>query len=66
MAWMISLPVGTFVLMSRSVAASWMFGTSDGDGLFKTSLKCSVQRLSYSFSDVNKALFLSFTSMLVV
>ena len=65
-AWMIYLLVGTSVLMSRSVAAFWMFGSSDGGGLFKTSLRCSVQRLSCSPSDVNKAPFLSFTSMLVV
>ena len=65
-AWMISLLVGRSVLMSRSVAASWMFGTSDGGGLFKTSLKCSIQCLSCSPPDVNKVPFLSFTSMLVV
>ena len=54
------------MLMSRSVAASWMFGTSDDGGLFKTSLTCSVQRHSCSPSDVNKAPFLSFTSILAV
>ena len=42
------------MLLARSVAAFWMLGTSDGGGLFKTSLKCYVQRLSCSPSDVNK------------
>ena len=64
MAWMISLLVGTSVLMSRSVVASWMFGTTVG--LFKSSLKCSVQRRCCSPSDVSKIPFLSFTSTLVV
>ena len=63
---MISLLAGISVVKSRSVAASWMFGTSDGGGLFKISLKGSVQRLSCSHSDFNKVLFLSFSSMLVV
>ena len=63
--WMISLLVGTSVLMSKSVAASWMFGTTVGGGLFKSSLKCSVQRRCCSPSDVNKIPFLSFTSTLV-
>ena len=66
MAWMISLLVGTSVLMSRSVAASWMFGTTVGGGLFKSSLKCSFQRRCCSPSDVNKIPFLSFTSTLVI
>ena len=66
MAWIISLLVGTSLLMSRSVAASWMFGTTVSGGLFKSSLKCSVQRRCYSPSDVNKIPFLSFTSTLVV
>ena len=66
MAWIISLLVGTSVLMSRSVVASWMFGTTVGGGLFKSSLKCSVQRRCCSPSDVNKIPFLSFTSTLVV
>ena len=46
MTWMISLLVGTSVLMSRSVAVSWMLGATVGGGLFKSSLKYSVQRLS--------------------
>ena len=62
MAWMISLLVRTSVLMSRSVTASWMFGTTVGGGLFKSSLKYSVQRRCCSPSDVNKIPFLSFTS----
>ena len=52
--------------MSRSVAASWMFGTTVGAGLFRSSLKCSVQRCCCSPSDVSKIPFLSFTSTLVV
>ena len=65
MAWMISLIVGTGVLTSRSLVACRIFGTTVGGGLFKTSLKCSIQRISCSCSDVNNLLFLSFTSMLV-
>ena len=56
---MISLLVGTSVLISRSTAASWMFGATVGGSLFKSSLKCSTQRISCSHSDVSKVLFLS-------
>lgn len=66
MAWMISLLVGTSVLMSRSVAASQMFGITVGGGLFKSSLKCSVHRRCCSPSDVNRIPFISLTSTLVV
>ena len=66
MAWMISLLVGTSVLMSRSVTAPWMFGTTVGGGLLKGSLKCSVQRRCCSPSDVYRIPFLSFTSTLVI
>ena len=60
MAWMISLLVGTSVLMSKSVAASCMFGTTVGGCLFKSSLECSVQRRCCPPSDVNKiSLFLA-------
>ena len=58
-AQMISLLVGTSVLISRSTAASWMFGATVGGSLFKSSLKCSTQRISCSHSDVSKVLFLS-------
>ena len=46
MAWMISLLVGTSVLMSRSVAVSWMFGTTVGMVMTEQSYKTFLSPLS--------------------
>ena len=46
MAWMISLLVGTSVLMSRSVAVSGMFGTTVGMVMTEQSYKTFLSPLS--------------------